>query len=433
MRRVGHERPAVGPVGDAGPDDLGTLREAVRRLSEENDGLRRAIRGRAVIEQAKGVVMARLGVDPEAAWDHLRQVSRESNRKLADVAADELRRHGAGRVQAPATTVLPERRQVGPPTLEPVPRLPATLEGDRGLVLLSAAAQQASTLQELTQVLVDCCRWPTGPDRATVLSISADGSLALAAWVGISSETASRWQHVPMTVDFPATVAARLATPVFEDDPDLAVQRWPVLGRNVGAIGTFCNIPVVAAGVVVGVVGLGWPEGTVLDGRDRLLLRAAVAAVGDRFVALLPDGGVQSLLPAADGTPIERVAVTVALDAVSDECLVLLPAVADPTAPDEQPAAPDMVLAWGNTAARTSAVAASRLPGATSTVLGRRVSELAPHVVGGPLWRACLAAGDDRGTQVVTGSPWFWRPDDEPRDVSVTAMWNGVLLSRPAR
>lgn len=429
-----HDRPAAGAVGDLDspdlPDDLGTLREAVRRLGEENDGLRRAIRGRAVIEQAKGVVMARLGVDPDAAWDHLRQVSRESNRKLADVAADELRRHGAGRVQAPSVAAVPERRQVRPPALGPVPRLPATLDGDRRLVMLTAAAQQASSLQELTQVLVDCCGWPADPDRATVLSISADGSLALAAWLGIASETAARWQHVPMTVDFPATVAARLATPVFEDDPVLAVRRWPVLGTNAGVIGTFCNIPVVASGVVVGVVGLGWPEGTVLDGRDRLLLRAAVASVTDRFVELLPDGGVQSLLPSADGTPIERIAATVALDAVSDECLVLLPAAEDPVGADQRPVdPPDLILAWGNTAAR----GASRRPAGAPAAFGRRVSEVAPHVVGSPLWRACLAAADDRGTQVVTGSTWFWRPDDAPRDVSVTPMWNGVLLTRPSR
>jgi hypothetical protein len=451
MPLVDLDRPAATtPRGDGGTgavdlglpedDELSTLRETVRRLREEKDGLAQAIQRRAVIEQAKGVLMAREGLDSDAAFARLRRVSRETNRKLADVAAEELRRLGAGRVGARPGGLGATVRAVAPPRTSARPVLPRPPDevapGDPGLVLLESAAQQAATLQDLTQVLVSSCRWPAAPDRVTVLSITADGSLALVAWTGISSDTAARWQHIPLTVDFPAAVSARQAAPVFEDDTAEAIRRWPVLATNPTSVGTFCNLPVVVGGVAVAVLGLGWPAGTRLGGHDRRMLRAAAAAVTPRLVALLPAGGVQSVLPAAvaAGTSLERTAATVALDAVSDECVVLLPSVGEDDAGSGHAAGwrvEDLVLAWGNTTARAAAAAAGRSGAACP--FGRRLSELAPHLVGSSLWRALTATADDQGTHVVSGAGWFWRADEEPQEVRTTALWNGVLASRSGR
>jgi hypothetical protein len=41
-----------------------------------------------VIERAKGVVMGTLGCDADAAFDHLRRASQQSNRPLRDVAEE---------------------------------------------------------------------------------------------------------------------------------------------------------------------------------------------------------------------------------------------------------------------------------------------------------------------------------------------------------
>jgi GAF domain-containing protein len=48
--------------------------------------LQAAMKSRAVIEQAKGIVMAQRGCDAEAAFDVLVQLSQASNRKLRDIA-----------------------------------------------------------------------------------------------------------------------------------------------------------------------------------------------------------------------------------------------------------------------------------------------------------------------------------------------------------
>jgi len=60
-----------------------------RNLSE---GLREAMRSRATIEQAKGVVMAQSNVDADTAFELLKQASQRENRKLRDIAEDIVRR-----------------------------------------------------------------------------------------------------------------------------------------------------------------------------------------------------------------------------------------------------------------------------------------------------------------------------------------------------
>ena len=59
-----------------------------RSAVQVSDQLQTAMASRAVIEQAKGVLMARDGVDEEAAFALLRDRSQRENRKLRDVAAD---------------------------------------------------------------------------------------------------------------------------------------------------------------------------------------------------------------------------------------------------------------------------------------------------------------------------------------------------------
>jgi hypothetical protein len=54
------------------------------------------LQGRAVVEQAKGVLMARRGIDADAAELQLRQLARRSGRPLAELAASLLRRPGDG-------------------------------------------------------------------------------------------------------------------------------------------------------------------------------------------------------------------------------------------------------------------------------------------------------------------------------------------------
>lgn len=59
--------------------------------SSEVDQLRAALRSRLVIGQAQGVLMERLGIDPDRVMDYLIRTSNQLNRKLVLVAEDLVR------------------------------------------------------------------------------------------------------------------------------------------------------------------------------------------------------------------------------------------------------------------------------------------------------------------------------------------------------
>ena len=60
----------------------------LQELADEVVGLRRAMESRAVIEQAKGIVIGATGCDADRAFEILVQQSQHENRKLAEIAAD---------------------------------------------------------------------------------------------------------------------------------------------------------------------------------------------------------------------------------------------------------------------------------------------------------------------------------------------------------
>jgi response regulator NasT len=60
--------------------------EEFQALSREAADLRQALSDRKVIEQAKGILMKRAGLEEAEAFDRLRKLSMDQNRKLVDIA-----------------------------------------------------------------------------------------------------------------------------------------------------------------------------------------------------------------------------------------------------------------------------------------------------------------------------------------------------------
>ena len=76
----GHRRPQLDRAGD--PSDGDRHAVDVEGLLEENAGLRARLDTLPVIEQSKGILMARYEIGPEAAFDLLRRWSSHTNYKL---------------------------------------------------------------------------------------------------------------------------------------------------------------------------------------------------------------------------------------------------------------------------------------------------------------------------------------------------------------
>ena len=64
-----------------------TTAEMVERLTEKVDGLQEALLSRDIIGQAKGILMERLHLTADLAFEQLRMASQQHNIKLRELAA----------------------------------------------------------------------------------------------------------------------------------------------------------------------------------------------------------------------------------------------------------------------------------------------------------------------------------------------------------
>ncbi len=91
-----------------------TVALANARVHEEaltiSEQLRTAMTSRAVIEQAKGALMARYGMSAEAAFSQLREQSQHRNVKLRDIAAEVV---ASTQITTPSDAALAPPRPVG--------------------------------------------------------------------------------------------------------------------------------------------------------------------------------------------------------------------------------------------------------------------------------------------------------------------------------
>ena len=124
---IHHARPTV---SGAPPGDAGRAAERVHALEIEVAQLRTAMASRAVIEQAKGVLMLLTGCTDQVAFDLLTHISSHTHRKVREVA------HGARRVGDRGAAALPADvrtilRDACPPA-HPPDRPPADLRRPAG-------------------------------------------------------------------------------------------------------------------------------------------------------------------------------------------------------------------------------------------------------------------------------------------------------------
>ena len=91
-------------IVDATPDELQSAIDITLQRFAEYHSLQGAFGRRALIEQAKGILMARHAIDADRAFEMLRDHSQHNGRKISDVAAAVVESH---RLLLPALTPAP--------------------------------------------------------------------------------------------------------------------------------------------------------------------------------------------------------------------------------------------------------------------------------------------------------------------------------------
>ncbi|HEX7746676.1 MAG TPA: ANTAR domain-containing protein [Micromonosporaceae bacterium] len=273
------------------------LASLVDQLRAERDGLREAMRSRALIEQAKGVLMARHRLTADEAFDRLRQESHRSNVRLAQVAASVVAK--ASRAPSGASPRAPRRGEPPPraerPAVGRVTRPAAVPPGTDDLgshtryLLAAGRLDAAGSYDEVVAALAEApVAWP--PPASVVVTLSdPDGALRLAASRGLPAEMASQWTRIPPQVEVPLTGAAR-GDAVWLADPIEVERQYPVVREMSPRVAACVSLPLTRGGTVLGVIGLTWLEPLGLDAGQRSYL-IAVTDIVCRAVHRLRDGG----------------------------------------------------------------------------------------------------------------------------------------------
>ncbi|MFC8721244.1 SpoIIE family protein phosphatase [Kitasatospora sp. NPDC057198] len=293
---------------DAVDGERAELEATVDRLRTELEGVRTAMRTRAVIEQAKGVLVERLGCAPERAFEELVRRSQDGNRKLALVAA-ELVAAAAPPPAARETPAIDEAPAASAPGVGPA-RAPEELvrpeDGGRGeggesgdeavpasrFHLAAAALAAATDPDEVAEQLHRTALGPLGAQALVLAVREPDGALRLIGAYGVTAQQLSQWQRIPPLTRVPLTEAVRTDRPVWVGDRREFASRYPDLtGEDLVPGTTVCALPLHAGGRLLGALKIGWA--------DRYHPAPAVTA----HLAALADLAADALLRLPDPLP----------------------------------------------------------------------------------------------------------------------------------
>ncbi len=244
------------------------LAETVAALSKEVRDLRASARMRAVIEQAKGVLVERHGITLDEAFGRLRSMSQKHNVRLVEVAATVV---GVAipEVEDPVTyadIVLSKELPASKATSGTWRALREQPEIKAGVVtaIMDSLAGATSQGDEAAQLLLDVL---AQHDVAALVVYRAgvDSSLRLVGQVGIPGDLVSSWRHIPPTTDIPYTRSVIENRSLFFGTREERVAEFPASSRTRGGFAATATVPIVDDGDVIGVVGLVWHDEQSFD------------------------------------------------------------------------------------------------------------------------------------------------------------------------
>lgn len=257
------------------------IEETLATLRSEINGLRAAGQLRAVIEQAKGILVERHGISLDEAFTRLRRMSQEHNVRLVEVAAT-IVGVAVPRTGDEAGSAVDEA------LLDRLPRSPAASPAWQGLqqqpdvrdgvmaALLDTVVGATRDGDEAAKLLLELLA-PHGAVAITMFRVAIDGSLRLVGEVGMPGDLVSSWRSVPPSPDLPLVRAVLEGRPhLWRDGPCPSPLFDAEPADPTSAFEVAAAIPIRADDQPIGVVGVLWQDRARTD---QQALESALATV----------------------------------------------------------------------------------------------------------------------------------------------------------
>lgn len=386
-----HARPVTSeyvPAADTGAvAESAALARIVSRQRAELDRLRESAATSAVVERAKGALMATTGCSPDAAHEALAQRAEAGNRTLLEECWLTL---GALTPTPPAATA--------PAAQPPAPQAPSGSPAPSGtaevLSRLGKALLHVGSPQELAEALHE--HLAPRADAVLLYRRLPSGGLELVGHAGLDAALAARWHQVPPLKGFAPLEVLKAGEPLWLEHFAEDRQAYQLIDEPPGHWLSRAWVPV-TADTVLGVLRR---PAAAFGQADRELLQSVARLGAGRLGAL----GAPTA-PAASGL---ATAVQPVLDALPGATVLLAPlrtAAGDVEDYRIEAATPGAVDILGRTGRE---------------LIGSHILESYPSVAGESLWQGYLKAL--AGGEPYEGEPFVY--EEVVAGVTVTAAYS---------
>jgi GAF domain-containing protein len=244
-------------AGTLEPEQFAEVAESLRR---ELEGAHAARQLRAVIEQAKGILVQRHGISLNEAFGRLRELSQEHNVKLTEVAATIVgvalpEEDAGGGAEAWAEWI--QRTSGANSAAWARFRDSEDVRARVATTALHAMSTSVGTTHEANWLLRALAE-PVAADRVALYRLAAEGTLRLSGWYGYPEDLIRGWGSIPPDIEVPPVRAVLDRSPVVLASAAERRAAFPALARSGFGSEAMVCVPLIHGHQVTGVLVLEW-------------------------------------------------------------------------------------------------------------------------------------------------------------------------------
>ncbi|MFF4979268.1 SpoIIE family protein phosphatase [Streptomyces sp. NPDC001046] len=356
------------PAQPGAAPDLVELAKIAARQRAELDRLRDQAAVSAVVERAKGAVMALTGCTANAASEQLRRRAKDARRTLLEECWITL---GAlGPAALPATDPETSGGGTAGPRVTGTERTAVPDDVSAALARLGQTLVRVTTPQDLARCLLEHLAPDMAADAVLIYRHRADGGLRLIGHAGVEDRLAAQWRQVPPLSGVAALDALRAGEPRWLEDFDTDAKRYLLIGDPPERWRSRAWLPLPGEGPAEVCLGVLRARAGEFTAQDRAHLHGVAGLCAGRLRALdtpperSADAGADAVQALFEALPLSAMLLTPLRTASGD--------VEDFRIEAATARAGDLLGRNGEAAA------------------GRRLLELRPAIPAEPPWQGCL-------------------------------------------